>query len=211
VGAQERPTNSNSPAPRSAVHTILAFLPGTVLEAMFAGHCVMFHEMIVDSVLTTLCGADQTTRGTTRRLIISMDKSFGANLARLERYQAARSRPAPKTQPAAVARTETDIADRVRPHQSQTPPAADRSTAPSTQATATPEQGAARPANPLAPTDPASFPHAMVVDRPGEASPLALSAGLNRPVAVTLASVPPANGNGSPGDRYAGNPRPSAT
>src|SRR5580658_2585969 len=92
-----------------AVRTILAFQPCTVLEAMFAGHCAMFHEVIVDSALTTLCGEDQAKRGSVRRLIIAMGKSFGTNLARLERYQASRAQTAPNTQPAAVAWAETDI------------------------------------------------------------------------------------------------------
>jgi hypothetical protein len=190
-----------------AVHTILAFLPGTVLEAMLAGHCVMFHGMIVDSALTTLCGEDQAKRGATRRLIIAMDKSFGTNLARLERYQAARLQPAPKTRPAAEAQIETDIADRVRRHQSKTPPATGPSTAPSTQAAETPDPVAAWPANPapVAATDPERFPRAMAAGQPREDSPLAAAGGFNRPAAVTLAPVPPANGNGSPSGQYAGN------
>jgi hypothetical protein len=98
-----------------AVHTILAFLPGTVLDAMFAGHCVMFHEMIVDSVHETLRGDPAAARRATRGNIVAMDKAFGNNLDRLERYQnrhAEGRRDAPEE-----ASTEVEIADRVRRHQ----------------------------------------------------------------------------------------------
>jgi hypothetical protein len=72
---------------RAAVHMIMGFLPRDVIEAMLSGHCVMFHELMADSVRDTLRGEADTTRRATRNSIIAMDKAFGNNLTRLERYR----------------------------------------------------------------------------------------------------------------------------
>src|SRR3984957_10927912 len=75
----------------AAVHMIMGFLPRDVIEAILAGRCVMFHEMMTDSVRDTLRGEVDSTRRAARGNIVAMDKAFGANLTRLERY---RARPA---------------------------------------------------------------------------------------------------------------------
>jgi hypothetical protein len=101
-----------------AAQTILAFLPTDVIEAMIAGHCVMFHEMIVDNtVQATLRGEPDAARRATRSSIVAMDKAFGNNLIRLRQHRARRAEAAAKTPPAA-ALNETEIADRVRRHES---------------------------------------------------------------------------------------------
>src|ERR1700722_4540281 len=76
---------------QAAVHMIMGFLPRDVIEAILAGRCVMFHEMMTDSVRDTMRGEVDSTRRATRGTIAAMDKAFGANLTRLEHY---RSRPA---------------------------------------------------------------------------------------------------------------------
>jgi hypothetical protein len=106
----------------AAAHTVMGFMPRDVIEVLLASHCVMFHEMIVDSVHGTLRGDPQTTRRATRGNIVAMDKAFGNNLDRLERYQnrhAEGRRDAPEE-----ASTEVEIAERVRRHQASaaTPP-----------------------------------------------------------------------------------------
>ncbi len=73
---------------QAAVHMIMAFRPRDVAEAMLAGHCVMFHELMVDSVRETLRGETDTMRRATRSTIIAMDRAFAGNLALLERYRA---------------------------------------------------------------------------------------------------------------------------
>ena|ERR1700722_11439039 len=75
----------------AAAHMIMGFLPRDVIEAILAGRCVMFHEMMTDSVRETLRGEVDTGQRAARGSIVAMDKAFGANLTRLERY---RSRPA---------------------------------------------------------------------------------------------------------------------
>ena len=72
---------------QAAVFTIMGFLPRDAIEAMLAGHCVMFHELMVDSVHDTLRGELDTTRRATRGGIVAMDRAFANNLSRLERYQ----------------------------------------------------------------------------------------------------------------------------
>ncbi len=99
---------------QATVHTIMGFLPRDVIEAMLAGHCVMFHELMLDSVRDTLRGEMDTLRRATRANIVAMDKAFGNNLARLERYQQRPSegrRDTPERLPD-TARTETGIAER---------------------------------------------------------------------------------------------------
>jgi hypothetical protein len=105
---------------QAAVSTIMAFQPGDAIEAMIAGHCVMFHEMIVDSVHATLRGEADASRRAERSGVVAMDKAFGNNLSRLERYRTRGAEASPDAQPA-PARAETHIADRVRRHQSQPP------------------------------------------------------------------------------------------
>jgi hypothetical protein len=100
---------------QAAASTILSFMPRDAVEAMLAGHCVMFHALIVDSVHVTLRDEAPSTRRATRAGIAAMDKAFGDNLARLARYR--------KAQGAARAGeegAETEIADRVSRHQSGT-------------------------------------------------------------------------------------------
>lgn len=118
---------------QAAAQAILAFGPRDAIEAMIAGHCMMFHELIVDSVQITLRGEVDSTRRATRSGIVAMDRAFGANLVRLERYrtrhagtpentQRADAQPGGTqpgdTQPGDLG--ETEIADRVHRHQSRT-------------------------------------------------------------------------------------------
>ena len=92
---------------QTAVHAIMGFLPRDAIEAMLAGHCLMFHEMMTDSVRDTLRGEIDTARRATRATIVAMDKAFGNNLTRLERY---RSRPAERRSDAPeVAETEATV------------------------------------------------------------------------------------------------------
>jgi hypothetical protein len=97
---------------QTAVQAIHAFQPRDAIEAMIAGHCVVFHELIVDSVGRSLRGEDEPSLRASRGNIVAMDKAFGDNLTRLERYR--------REQPAEAA-TETEIADRVIRHQAEAP------------------------------------------------------------------------------------------
>jgi hypothetical protein len=102
---------------RQLAGTIMAFRPGDPIEAMIAGHCVMFHELIVDSVRGTVSGADTSPRQQQRNSIVAMDKAFGNNFARLTEYRAEVVADANESPAAAeVACAETDIAERMRRH-----------------------------------------------------------------------------------------------
>ena len=104
-----------------AAQTILAFLPVDAVEAMIAGQCVMFHEMIVDSTQTTLRGEPDATRRATRSGIVAMDKAFGANLLRLKQVRAGQADVTPDAAPGDPP-AETDIADRAYRHRSEMAP-----------------------------------------------------------------------------------------
>lgn len=97
-----------------AVQTIMAFEPCDAIEAMVAGHCVVLHELIVDSV-RDLADRDAPGRRGIISGIVAMDRAFGANVKRLERRRAAPGERASDV-PAAVSRMETEIADRLNRH-----------------------------------------------------------------------------------------------
>jgi len=101
-----------------AAQTILGFTPRDGIEAMIAGHCVMFHEMLTDSVRDTLRGETGPVRRATRANIVAMDNAFGKNLERLEHYQTRNPQGRPAERPAEppIARDESDIADRTARH-----------------------------------------------------------------------------------------------
>jgi len=101
----------------------MAFSPRDLIETVLAGRCVMFHELVVDSIHHTLRGELDTTRRATRATIVAMDKAFGNNLARFERYRTRSAEPAPAAQPELSA-AETNIADRIQRHQSVSQPQA---------------------------------------------------------------------------------------
>jgi hypothetical protein len=88
---------------QAAVLTIMSMLPRDAIEVMLAGHCLMFHELLTDSIHNTLRGEVDTTRRATRSGIVAMSRAFGSNLQRLERYQgrpAEGRRDAPREKPA---------------------------------------------------------------------------------------------------------------
>lgn len=100
---------------QAAAHAVVTFRPLDAIEAMIAGHCLMFHEMIVDSVRYTLGRELEGTRRTTRANIIALDKAFGNNLNRLARYRAGLTDGKKPAQPVDTI-AETEIADRARRH-----------------------------------------------------------------------------------------------
>jgi hypothetical protein len=109
---------------QAAAHTVMAFMPRDAIEAMISGHCVMFHEMMVDSVRETLRGEAAQAHCAARRGIVAMDRAFGNNLARLERYRRREADGCLDVPDAVAARAvgETDIADRVSRHRAANSP-----------------------------------------------------------------------------------------
>ena len=70
-----------------AVQMIMSFLPRDTIEALLAGRCVMFHELMVETVGHTMRGEVDSARSATRTSIVAMDKVFANNLALLQRHQ----------------------------------------------------------------------------------------------------------------------------
>ena len=155
---------------------VLAFSPRDSIEAMLAGRCVMLHEMIVDGVGKIMCPDEAARRPPTSAAIVSMDRAFGANLTRLERYQTRRAQ-SPEKPYQLETLAETNIADRVRRHQAKAPSGSSPEAAQVTSRavfTPTSEQIAACGASPeamaaLEAADPARFAHAMGVANPDPA------------------------------------------
>jgi hypothetical protein len=73
---------------------IMGFLPRDVIEVLFAGHCVMLHEVMTANVHDTLRGETGQVRRGSRSNLVALNKAFNDNLERLERY---RLRPAEGT------------------------------------------------------------------------------------------------------------------
>jgi hypothetical protein len=168
---RDEPQSRQLARAQAAAQTILAFLPVDAIEAMIAGRCVMLHELIVDSVQTTLRGELDATRSG----IVAMDKAFGANLVRLEQYRARHTDSTADAAPA-HARAETEIADRVHRHQAATASPASHP-APGAVDAATLSSGSGDPGQVSA-----DAPHIPGSDRPDEAPPatVARMQGLNR-------------------------------
>jgi hypothetical protein len=131
---------------RAAALTVMTFKPGDAVEAMIAGHGVMFHELIVDAVHDTLRGGTEATCRTTRNSVVAMDRAFGNNLTRLERYRGRLAKTSAETNPG-DARFEAEITGGVRRHQAGT--SAQIQTEPGP-----PGSAAVTPSAPDAPRDP---------------------------------------------------------
>jgi len=160
---------------RTAAGTILQFRPRDAVEAMISGHCVIFHELIVDGVQDMSRVEDPTARRATRSAIVAMDRAFGANLTRLERYRAREVEGVADEQPLEHL-CETQIADRVKRHRPGTPERAPDGV-PASAATDDPPAGAAGMADPECPTG------SKETDQPSEAwlaNAATQLAGLNR-------------------------------
>jgi hypothetical protein len=83
-----------------ATRMILSLCPRDVLEALLAGHAVMLHAVMTDSIHDTLEGQIDTMRRATRANIVGMNKAFHMNVDKLEHYQ---QRPSQGTREAAEA------------------------------------------------------------------------------------------------------------
>ena len=70
----------------ATVRMILNFLPRDGIEAMLAGHCVMFHELLTDCVGKTVRGEEETLKRGHAGLL-GMNRAFLNSLDRLIRYQ----------------------------------------------------------------------------------------------------------------------------
>jgi hypothetical protein len=181
---RDEPRSKQLERAQRAAWAIAVFQPCDAYEIMIAGQSVMYHEVIVDSVRTTLRGEPDSTRCATRNNIVAMDKAFGVNLLRLERYRASQANSRGIAQPA-VPRAEAEIADRVRRHQSGAPSAQAQPDAEPADASSLPEgvvapepvspAEAAQPESPLGDSDTGD-------DRPCDAHPATAAGmpGLNR-------------------------------
>lgn len=171
---------------QAAVYMVMGFLPRDAIEAMFAGHCVMFHELLVDTFRLALMGEMESLRRATRTSLVSMDKAFRENLTSLERY---RMRPSDGRRDAAAA-TDIPLVDPVKRTAELSPkpaeprgdrmPAAPPEMAPVQAAASVPESGlpsaeaiAACQANPdamaaLEAGDPIRFARALGIEEPNE-------------------------------------------
>jgi len=74
-----------------ATHLILGLDPHGAPELMLAGHTVMFHTLMTDSIRITLQGEIDTMRRGTRAGVIAMNHAFRRNLDELAQYQSRRA------------------------------------------------------------------------------------------------------------------------
>src|SRR5579863_8923655 len=85
-----------------AINCIMAFLPRDSIEAMLAGHILLFHEMLVDTVGDSFRGKVNEARPPIRG-VVALDRAFGQNFRRLLEYQKREDqgrRDEPRTVPA---------------------------------------------------------------------------------------------------------------
>src|SRR3954470_24415410 len=141
---------------QAATQMILGLLPRDVIEVMLAGHTVMFHDLITNSIHDTLQGQIDTMRRATRANIVALNRAFHMNLEKLAHYQL---RPSQGT---VEATGRTDAPPPERPPQpapagapkaarpAQSPPPPNATSLPAMNYQPTPEQIAAVQANPEA-------------------------------------------------------------
>jgi hypothetical protein len=72
---------------QAATYMVVGLQPRDVIEAMLAGHCMMFHELLVDSMRNTMRGEADQVRRATRANIVTMNQAFDNCLSRLEYFQ----------------------------------------------------------------------------------------------------------------------------
>jgi len=120
-------TQQQNARSQAATYVVMGLQPRDVIEAMLAGHCMMFHELLVDSMRNTICGEADPVRRATRASIVSINQAFDNCLSRLEYYQtrpseghrdAAGSASAPEVKSAAGAARKQDTPARARPEMS---------------------------------------------------------------------------------------------
>ncbi len=181
---------------QAAVHMIMGFLPRDVIEAMLAGHCVMFHELMIDTGHHTLCGEPNAQKRATRGNIVAMNKAFHDNLTLLDEYQA---------RPSAGSREDAETGTRPS-HTARTPvvpapnasaaaaPNAPVGPAPNASAAAAPNARVVAAPNASATTAPnasaAAAPNARVVAAPNASVAAAPSASVAAIPGAVAAAIP---------------------
>jgi hypothetical protein len=214
---------------QAAAHVIMGFLPRDVIEAMLAGHCVMFHEVMVDSAHITLCAQHGKGRRAELHDLLAVNKAFCGNLGHLQRYQ---KRPADGSRedswaaPSGAGPAPQPQADEVVQEQ----PAPAMTTSAATPAVKDPTVAVQpSPAGTVSPEPPASaLARSASVDRPteeataacrgnaaaaaalkaGDAAGFARAMGIEQPSPEFLAA---ANASGSPFDPGSSGPWPEST
>ena len=160
---------------QAAAYSVMGLRPREMIEAMLAGHCMMFHELMVDSVRETFRGEAVAARRAARASIVNLNKSFDHCLARLEDYQTRPSRghrdvPVEPAGDDLTVAPVAEAADAPAPAGAEPPPDTKAPDAfrPSAEAIAAcranPEAMAALEAG-----DPERFARAMGIDQPSEA------------------------------------------
>jgi hypothetical protein len=183
---------------QAAAHTVMGLRPRDMIEAMLAGHCMMFHELMVDSVRDVFRDETAAGRRATRASIVNLNKSFDHCLARLEYYQTrpSQGRREVPVEPAGDDLTAAPVAEASdAPVQTVAEPSPPETT-PADAFRPSAEDIAACRANPeamaaLEAGDPERFARAMGIDQPNEAY-IAAASGQMAAVNGKATGQPPA-------------------
>ena len=207
---------------QAAIHMIMGFLPRDGIEAILASHCVMFHELLVDSAHDTLCAREGKARRAELHRLIALNKAFCGNLDQLRYYQkrpAEGSREAPADTESAPASVPAAVTEQPVPAGTTQAPAP-----------AAPVQTVAVQSSPVAPAAPEPVvsavdqisaiyrptaeaiagcranPAAAAALKAGDAAGFARAMGIEQPSAAFLEAATAA---GSPFDPKASGPWPA--
>jgi hypothetical protein len=206
---------------QAAVHMIMGLLPRDVIEALLASHCVMFHELMVDSAHVTLCAREAKARRPEVHTLIALNKAFCGNLDHLRHYQkrpaegnreaqagideapasvaAAREPAVPVETTQALASTDPDQMAAVQP-----PPVAPAGSAPAVSGLDAPA-AVNRPTAAAVAAGSVNPAAAATAIQAGDAAGFARALGIEQPSPAFLAA---ANAAGSPFDPNASGPWP---
>jgi hypothetical protein len=186
-----------------ATHLILGLAPRGAIELVLAGHTVMFHTLMTDSIRITLQGEIDTMRRSTRAGVIAMNHAFHRNLDKLEQYRSHRSddgqAEAPEAQTPAPEPVQTKA----------TPDTANQKPAPvspnSTPAVEAPIRTLVQPFAPRIPAGCPLPPEPIAADRVGET---VLGAEPSAPTIAPIAASAAASANENDAVLEASRPRP---
>lgn len=199
---------------QAAVHMIMGFLPRDTAETTLASHCVVLHDLMLESAHDSLRTEPDKTRRRRWNDIVALDRSFRSNLRQLEDYQSRPSEGRREHIPAGLATQEAGLADAPRPEPSpQSAPMPPRDAAATAAAGAT--EAAGLPLGHIMPGVETSAERlaacldnqqAMAALHAGDAAGFARALGIAEPSAAFLAAA----GAGSPFDPAASGPWPDA-
>ncbi len=191
---QERETEAHAMTrTRTAIFSIMAFLPRDALEMMLSGQIVMHNALIQDSIRDILRGQTEALKARTKSTAAALSRLMLAHLGALHRAQTRPAEGAMETRQQMA----TGVAAQMPESRTGAAPAPASAASPAVKPSAPPSSPLTAPTFPLTPLSrPASMPPASASRGAGPsaaAASAAASSAIAPPASAPPASAPPAS------------------